>query len=106
MTNKEHACGGTILHVGSDDTAHYYCYRCGAFKVACKCGEWSGEPCAWRGSREDTVIVEFMPADIRSTHDAAGYRGTYPANGARRIRVSKACADIMVDCDFDWVEVK
>lgn len=64
--------------------------------VACACGEWSGEACAWSGPRADTVVVEWMPAYLRASHRAAGNAGQYPANGARRSRVERECADRMV----------
>lgn len=70
--------------------------------VHCDCGEWSGEQCAWSGPRSETVVVEFMPAFLRASHEAAGNRGLYPANGAQRIRVARACAERMIEVDGDW----
>lgn len=71
--------------------------------VCCECGEWSGVACEWSGCRADTVRVEVMPGQHRSSHDAAGNHGTYPHNGAIRLRVSLDCAEHMVDCDGEWV---
>lgn len=70
----------------------------------CECGEWSGEPCQWQGPRSETVVVEFMPEQHRASHEACNNRGSYPANGAVRIRVEWSCADHMVRCDGDWCE--
>lgn len=74
--------------------------------VRCECGEWSGEACSWEGPRGETVIVEFMPEQHRASHAAAGNRGVYPANGARRIRVERSCADRIMEQDGDWAEVR
>lgn len=68
-----------------------------AREIACACGEWSGEPCAWSGPRADTVVVEWMPEHLRASHAAAGNAGQYPMNGARRSRVESSCADRMVE---------
>ena len=72
--------------------------------LRCECGEWSGERCCWVGRIEGTVTVEYMPADLRASHTAAGNAGIYPYNGARRIRVSRECADRMVRTDGDWCQ--
>jgi hypothetical protein len=73
--------------------------------VRCDCGEWSGEHCAWSGSETDLVSVVFMPEYLRSSHVAAGNRGSYPANGSRRIRASAGCAAEMVKHDGEWCEI-
>lgn len=73
--------------------------------VRCECGEWSGERCEWSGDASDAVRVEVMPEHLRSSHEAAGNSGSYPDNGAVRLRVSRECADLMVAADGDWVEV-
>lgn len=70
--------------------------------TSCECGEWSGGTCEWSGSTDDAVIVEWMPEHYRASHRAAGNRGTYPANGARRICVSRECADLMIETDGEW----
>lgn len=74
--------------------------------IHCACGEWSGERCAWEGPRDQTVVVEFMPAHLRASHEAAGNRGVHPANGSRQIRVERSCAESMVESDGDWCEVQ
>lgn len=71
----------------------------------CECGEWSGERCQWSGPVEETVLVEYMPEIHRASHTAAGNRGSYPANGARRIRVEYSCAELIVEHDGDWAEI-
>lgn len=70
--------------------------------VHCGCGEWSGERCEWTGPESETLVVEYMPEQHRASHAAAGTRGTYPHNGAVRIRVARACADSMIECDGEW----
>lgn len=74
-------------------------------KVRCECGEWSGEACLWSGPASDTVLVEYMPAQHRASHDAAGNCGAWPYNGASRIRVERSCADLMVEHDGEWVAI-
>lgn len=67
----------------------------------CQCGQWSDVPCdAALGA--DAVTIEFMPRHLRSHHEAVGNRGTYPANGAVRIRVAPECADLMRTDDSEW----
>ena len=61
--------------------------------VRCECGEALGEACAWEGPIEETVIVEWMPEHLRASHIAARNMGSYPANGAIRIRVHRECAE-------------
>lgn len=73
--------------------------------VHCDCGEWSGERCQWNGPESETVVVEYMPEQHRSSHEAAGNSGLYPHNGARRIRVETSCADRIVEHDGEWAEV-
>jgi hypothetical protein len=51
------------------------------------------------------VTVEYMPRWLRASHTAAGNSGTYPHNGARRILVTRACADWMEDDEPEWVAV-
>ena len=74
--------------------------------VSCECGAWSGERCGHRAvDLADTVIVEFMPEQYRAGHGAARNRGSYPGNGATRIRVATDCADSMIEADGDWCEI-
>jgi hypothetical protein len=73
--------------------------------VNCECGEWSGERCLWSGPVSETVIVEYMPEQLRPSHIAARNSGTYPHNGAERIRVEKSCAENIVERDGEWARV-
>ena len=73
--------------------------------VRCACGEWSGELCQWSGPESSTVLVEYMPEQHRASHDEARNRGAYQANGARRVRVERSCADGMVEHDGKWCEI-
>lgn len=73
--------------------------------IACECGEWCGEPCEWTGPKSETVRVEWMPEHLRASHEAAGNRGSYPHNGASRIRVNVECAERMIKTDGEWCEV-
>lgn len=73
-----------------------------ATEVSCECGQWSGERCEWSGPASATVVVEFMPDDLRASHQSAGNRGTFPHNGACRVRVERSCAQRMVDSDGAW----
>lgn len=77
-----------------------------ADEVRCECGKWSGEHCEWSGPKDATVIVEWMPRDLRVAHTEARNSGIYPHNGAERIRVERSCADRMVEHDGEWVEVR
>lgn len=74
--------------------------------IKCNCGEWSGEACNWSGSKADTVLIDFMPESFRASHAAAGNRGSFPVNGASRVRVAMSCANFMLAQDGEWcVEV-
>ena len=68
--------------------------------VQCECGHITGDACNWSGPREQTVVVEWMPPCWRASHAAAGNGGSYPANGAMRLRVERSCAELI--CDDDW----
>jgi hypothetical protein len=76
-----------------DSSAYYKALR--SKPAPCECGQITGEACVAR--RE--VTIEHMPEHLRASHEAAGNRGAYPANGAVRLRVSRACAKLLVD---DW----
>jgi hypothetical protein len=71
----------------------------------CECGEWCGEGCQWSGPSDQMVLVEYMPEEHRISHTAAGNRGSYPDNGAVRIRVSDECAANMIEHDGEWCEI-
>lgn len=72
--------------------------------VECQCGKVTGERCSWNGPKSETVILEYMPEYLRASHEAAGNRGTYPANGAMRLRVERGCADLIVKSEDGWAE--
>lgn len=64
----------------------------------CECGALTGERCTWTGPTGETEIIEYMPEDLICSHVTAGYQsigaaGSYPSNGAQRIRVELSCAD-------------
>ncbi|MCC6994796.1 MAG: hypothetical protein IT370_09325 [Deltaproteobacteria bacterium] len=80
-------------------------YRVTEMPAGCSCGEWSGEACAWSGPASATVEIEFMPAHLRSTHEAARNVGVYPHNGAVRCYVSRDCALEMLESDGEWCHV-
>jgi len=75
--------------------------------MACECGAWTGEACAWAGPIADTVLVEYMPEQIRASHRAARNHGSYPANGSVRVRVERSCARLLLDeaGESDWSRV-
>lgn len=73
--------------------------------VQCECGAWTGEPCAWSGPAYKTAVVEYMPGHLRASHRATGNSGTYPDNGAIRVRAERSCADSIVKSDPDWAEI-
>jgi|SRR5690606_18451066 len=70
--------------------------------VRCECGQFTGERCIWIGSPDDTVVVEYMPMHLRASHEAARNVGTYPHNGAVRVRCERSCAESIVESDPDW----
>jgi hypothetical protein len=58
----------------------------------------------WDGDGE-TVVLEWMPEQYRSSHEAAGNRGVWPHNGAMRLICEKSCAERIVEADPEWAEV-
>lgn len=77
--------------------------------MECDCGAATGELCVWSGSINKTLMIEYMPEDIRASHHAAHNHGVYPHNGAMRLRVERTCAkrlreDSCADCCI-WSEV-
>lgn len=62
---------------------------------ACESGEATGEPCCWDGEPDELVTVEWMPEYLRESHRAAGGWGSYPHNGAQRLRCCPACAEML-----------
>jgi hypothetical protein len=67
---------------------------------ACQCGELGSPPCGWRGPREETRLIMFIPpwqrAAGRTIRDLAG-----------RIlpiaRCEASCAAALIAADPDWV---
>ena len=49
------------------------------------------------------VVVEVMPISLRASHEAAGNRGTYPHNGAKRFIMPRPVATL--ECDGDWERI-
>lgn len=74
--------------------------------VRCECGDADGsEACEWTGPRAETVIVEYMPKSLRASHEAAGNRGTHPANGSLRLRCEVNCAAGIVEHSDGWATI-
>ncbi len=73
--------------------------------VGCECGAVTGEPCAWVGDPDETVVLEWMPRDLRASHEAAGNRGTFPQNGAERLRLEQTCADAILEGEGGWARI-
>ena len=73
-----------------------------AKEVGCECGEATGVACAWHGLMVQTVVIEWMPEDLRDTHVAANNHGRYPYNGAVRLRVAQSCAILLFEADGEW----
>lgn len=81
----------------------------------CECGAATGLPCA-ATIDAGAATIEWMPEHLRSSHAAAGARGSWPGNGALRLRVAAECADAlevpanqgwlrMLGSDGEWFEV-
>ena len=66
----------------------------------CQCGIVTGVTCS---ASPASALVEYMPEDLRSSHEAARNHGTYPHNGAIRMMVSRACRDEMLIWDRHWI---
>lgn len=78
--------------------------ECDVEAKVCRCGDYWGEACH-EHLDGDAVLVEYMPVHLRASHTAARNHGTYPHNGARRIRVTSSCAEAIIECDSEWAEV-
>ena len=48
------------------------------------------------------ALIEYMPAHLRASHEAARNSGTYPHNGAVRCYVP---ADLVAEIDVTWTAV-
>ncbi|MEI9936687.1 MAG: hypothetical protein WDO69_05635 [Pseudomonadota bacterium] len=53
---------------------------------------------------EAAVMIEVMPRHLRESHTEAGNSGRYPHNGALRLLVCEACAEILEESEGDWFE--
>ncbi len=73
--------------------------------VHCGCGQVTGVRCEWSGPESETVVVEHMPRSLRGSHEAAGNSGSWPSNGADRIRMERSCADMIVESEGGWAEI-
>ena len=73
--------------------------------VDCACGRITDAACPWRGPWRETVCVEYVPEWVRDSHRAAGNSGTYPANGAIRVRVQRQCAAEIQDWAGQWARI-
>lgn len=70
--------------------------RCGKCAIVrCACGEATGTECEWTGPVSGTVVIDYIPGWLRGSHDVAGNSGSYPQNGALRLRVEKSCAVLL-----------
>jgi len=72
--------------------------------VNCECGKATGEPCPWSGPASETETIEWMPEYLRGSHEAAGNRGSWPHNGAERLRVHEDCAEHLLEHGGDWTD--
>lgn len=69
--------------------------------VHCECGTALGVRCEWAGPKAETVLVEWMPEQHRDSHTKARNAGTYPHNGAYRLRVERTiCASILTEDEW------
>lgn len=64
----------------------------------CQCGTATGVRC--EGAADGTV-VEWMPEDLRASHQAAGNAGSWPHNGSLRLEVNSSCAADLLAGDED-----
>lgn len=72
--------------------------------MTCQCGNYWGNSCNESiPEGADSRTVEYMPEWLRSSHEAAGNSGSYPANGAQRITVSINCIDAIMDAGDEYV---
>jgi hypothetical protein len=73
--------------------------------VQCECGRVMGERCEWTGPRAETVVIEWMPEQHRVDHTRAGNSGSYPYNGAVRLRLGASCAERVAETDGEWTSI-
>jgi len=70
--------------------------------VRCECGQALGTRCEWSGPKSETALIEWMPESFRASHTAARNSGTYPHNGAVRIRCERTCAELILETESEW----
>lgn len=76
-------------------------------KVECECGTIYGESCGCSVATSETVQVEWMPEQHRSSHEAAGNSGVYPHNGAVRLTLARSHVKAVLKDEGKWAhEVK
>lgn len=91
--------------IGGDWIVCRYGESAGAVAARCECGAWSGVRCA-RVLDAHAVAIDYMPEDLRSSHEVAGYASIAHARaGAERIRVAPECAAEMVNADGEWCAI-
>lgn len=73
--------------------------------VHCECGAVMGERCEWSGPAEETVEIEWMPEHVRASHATARNSGSYPHNGAVRLRCEVSCAERIAESDAEWTTI-
>lgn len=70
--------------------------------IRCQCGEVTGTQCERFCRRSEMLVIEWMPYQHRASHEAAGNRGEYPANGALRLLCAADCAALLVENEEGW----
>lgn len=60
--------------------------------VPCQCGDITGEQCQWSGPISETVVVEYVPRDLRGTAEAAG---SWAGLSAQARVESGTCLDVV-----------
>lgn len=51
------------------------------------------------------VVVEYMPAHLRASHDAAANSGSYPGNGSVRYAMHRLDAEALLESVEDWARI-
>jgi len=51
------------------------------------------------------VVIEYMPAYLRASHQSAGNAGRWPDNGAARYAVTNDLADDMLEVFGEWCQI-
>lgn len=93
--------GETLYLVSSDGEATEITTK----NRRCGCGAWTGERCVYVCQPTVLVTVEYMPEHLRSGHESAGSRGSYPSNGAVRVRCAQDCASFLLYVDPEWSRI-